>query len=42
MRASLDMRANRVAARVGSNNQLATNGGFGRTNGGYIYRNRCR
>jgi len=41
MRASLDMRANRVAARVRSNNQLATKSGFARTNGGYICRNRC-
>ena len=42
MRASLDMRADRVAARVRSNNQLATKSGFARTNGGYICRNRCR
>jgi hypothetical protein len=41
MRASLDIRANRVAARVRPNNQLATKSGFTRTNGGYICRNRC-
>jgi hypothetical protein len=33
---ALDMHANIVAARVRSNNQLATKSGFARTNGGYI------
>jgi hypothetical protein len=39
MRASLDMRANRVAARVRSNNQLATKSGFALPKGGSIQSN---
>src|SRR5205823_9290708 len=39
MRASLDKRADRVAARVRSSNQLATKSGFAPPKGGYVSSN---